>query len=128
MLLLPSFHQIVFFKRFYTITEVIKSFFRQRPWFLLTFNMIISHIFPKNFIEIPQVVQKIWKLFLSVLNSAWLNSKYCLSSNIWESSKDIITLQKSLFFHTFLCDSSFFSVAKEWKQFRQKKLSWSYFS
>ena len=29
------------------------------PWFFVTFNIIISHIFPENFIEIPQVVQKI---------------------------------------------------------------------
>ena len=27
--------------------------------FFVTFNIIISHIFPENFIEIPQVVQKI---------------------------------------------------------------------
>ena len=24
-------------------------------WFFVTFNVIISHIFPENFIEIPQV-------------------------------------------------------------------------
>ena len=28
-------------------------------WFFVTFNIIISHIFPENSIEIPQVVQKI---------------------------------------------------------------------
>ena len=32
---------------------------RVRPWFLVSFNIIISHIFPENFIEITQVVQKI---------------------------------------------------------------------
>ena len=32
-----------------------------------TFNITISHIFPENFIDIPQAVQKIWKIFLSVL-------------------------------------------------------------
>ena len=31
---------------------------RIKPWFFVTFNIIISHIFPENFIEIPQVVQK----------------------------------------------------------------------
>ena len=36
-------------------------------WFFVTFNIIISHIFPENFIEIPQVVQKIWKISLSIL-------------------------------------------------------------
>ena len=29
------------------------------PWFFVTFNIILRHIFPKNFIEFAQVVQKI---------------------------------------------------------------------
>ena len=36
-------------------------------WFFVTLNIIISHIFPENFIEIPQVVQKICRLSLSIL-------------------------------------------------------------
>ena len=32
---------------------------RVKPWFSVTFSIILSHIFPENFIEIPQVVQKI---------------------------------------------------------------------
>ena len=32
---------------------------RVKPWFSVTFNIIISHTFPENFIEIPQVVQRI---------------------------------------------------------------------
>ena len=32
---------------------------RAKPWFFVTFNIIIRHIFPENFIEIPQFVQKI---------------------------------------------------------------------
>ena len=42
-------------------------------------------------------------------------------SNISVSSKGIIMLKKSLLTHTFWCDWSLFSVAKEWKQFRQQK-------
>ena len=38
-----------------------------KPCFFVTFNIIISHIFPENFIEIPQVVQKIWRISLSIL-------------------------------------------------------------
>ena len=38
-------------------------------WFFVTLNIIISHIFPENFIEIPQVVQKIWRLSLTKLAS-----------------------------------------------------------
>ena len=30
-----------------------------KPWFFVTFNMILRHIFPENFIEFRQVVQKI---------------------------------------------------------------------
>ena len=33
-------------------------------------------------------------------------------------------LQKSLFSNTCLCNSSFFSIAKKWLQFRQPKSSW----
>ena len=40
---------------------------RVKRCFFGTFNIIISHIFPENFIEIPQVDQKIWGIFLSIL-------------------------------------------------------------
>ena len=36
-------------------------------WFFVTFNIIIRQIFPENLIEVPQVVQKIWRLSLSIL-------------------------------------------------------------
>ena len=36
-----------------------KMYLLKRPWFFVTFDIIISHIFPENFIEILQVVQKI---------------------------------------------------------------------
>ena len=39
---------------------------RMKPWFFVTFNISISHIFPKNFIQIPQVVQKIWRFSPSI--------------------------------------------------------------
>ena len=32
---------------------------RVKPWFFVTLIIIISHIFPENFIEITQVVPKI---------------------------------------------------------------------
>ena len=32
---------------------------RVKPWFFMTFNIIISHMFRENFIEIPEVFQKI---------------------------------------------------------------------
>ena len=41
----------------------------KRGWnpVFVTFNVTISHIFPENFIDIPEAVQKISKIFLSVL-------------------------------------------------------------
>ena len=44
-------------------------FFRKRmkPWLLLTFNIIVGHIFPENFIIIPEIVQKIWNFSSSIL-------------------------------------------------------------
>ena len=46
----------------------------------------------------------------------WLNSNTLLS---WEG---IITLQKSIFWHTFPCNSHLLSVPKEWRKSRQQKL------
>ena len=40
------------------------SKYRVKPWFFVTFNIIISHIFLENFIEIPLFVQKILRLSL----------------------------------------------------------------
>ena len=37
----------------------ISSKERMKPWLFVTFNFFKSYIFPENFIEIPQVVQKI---------------------------------------------------------------------
>ena len=39
--------------------ENVYSKERVKPCLFATFNIIISHIFPENFTEIPQVVQKI---------------------------------------------------------------------
>ena len=30
-----------------------------KPWFFVTFNITISHIFPENVIDIPQVIQRL---------------------------------------------------------------------
>ena len=39
---------------------------RVKSWFFVTFNIIQSHIFPENFVEIPQVVQKLWRISVSI--------------------------------------------------------------
>ena len=36
---------------------------RVKPCFFFYFDVIISHIFAENLIEIPQVVPKIWRIF-----------------------------------------------------------------
>ena len=42
-----------------------------KPCFIMTFNIILSHIFPENFIEIPHPVQKIWRLFSTIFWIFW---------------------------------------------------------
>ena len=48
-------------------SKSVSSKERVKPWFFVTFNIILRHIFPENFIEFPQVVQKIWRNSLSIL-------------------------------------------------------------
>ena len=50
-----------FFQRF-VFQRKVKS------WFFVTFNIFLSHIFHGNFIEFPQVLQKIWKFSCSILS------------------------------------------------------------
>ena len=40
---------------------------RVKPWFFVTFDIIIKHIFPENLIEISQVVWKIRRFSSSIL-------------------------------------------------------------
>ena len=48
-------------------SKIVSSKQKVKPWFFVTFKIIIRHIFPENFIEIPQVVQKLWRISLSIL-------------------------------------------------------------
>ena len=51
-------------------------------------------------------------------NNKWYYIRFLIliNSNILVPLQRIITLQKSLFSHTFLCDSSLLFVLKEWRQ------------
>ena len=40
---------------------------RVKPRILVVYNIIITYIFPENFIEITQIVQKIWIFSSSIL-------------------------------------------------------------
>ena len=50
-----------------SFSKNVSSKERLKRWFFVTFNIIIGHIFPKNFIEIPQGFQKTWNISLSTL-------------------------------------------------------------
>ena len=54
-------------------------------------------------------------------NGALSDFLHWLISNNLVTSVDMITLQKYLFSHFFLCDSDLFFVLKEWRQFKQQK-------
>ena len=47
-----KFHLSCGFFKNVSANEIVNS------WFFVTLNIIISHIFPENFIEIPQVAQE----------------------------------------------------------------------
>ena len=48
-------------------SKSVSSKDREKPWFFVTFDIILRHIFPENFSEFPQVVQNIWRNSLSIL-------------------------------------------------------------
>ena len=48
-------------------SKTVYSKERMKPWFFSAFNITLRHIFPKKFIEFPEVVQKIWTVSLSIL-------------------------------------------------------------
>ena len=66
-----------------------KSIFWREGQILIfvTFNIIISHIFPENFIKIPQVVQKIWRFLLEI----WRGSQIYLPLPARPHQKKLVT-------------------------------------
>ena len=64
---------------------------REKPWFFVTFNIILRLIFPQNFIRFSQVVQKIWRNSLSIYSLLiFINFHQCFGFF------DITYLQKKL--------------------------------
>ena len=65
---IKSIKKIAFDKKIHSshiyIDELTPLWFFQKKF--VTFNIIISQIFPENFIESPQLIQKIWNFFLSI--------------------------------------------------------------
>ena len=68
-------------------SKTVSSKERVKHCFFVTFNIIIRHVFPENFIEIPQVVQKIWRISLSAKSFfnkvAALRSAPLLKKRLW---------------------------------------------
>ena len=66
---------------------------------LLTFNAIISHFFLKNFIEIPQVVQNIWRFSPTKLS---IFIDYLLTLACYKETNDVtIYVSRCHHFFTF---------------------------
>ena len=55
----------------------VSSIERVKAWFFVTFNIILGYIFPENFLEFPQVVQKILR------NSQWILANFHQFSSIF---------------------------------------------
>ena len=65
--------------------------FLEKGWtstFLWHFNIIVSYIFPENFIEILQVVQKIWR-FSSSLSTIFVNYLDFLTFSRYKNTNDV---------------------------------------
>ena len=57
------------------------------------FNIIISHIFPENFIEVLQVVQKICRFFSPIL-TALINFLDFLTFPCFKETTDVVILKE----------------------------------
>ena len=65
---------------------------RVKPYRFAIFNIIISHIFPENFIEIAQVVQNICRFSLSIL-TVFINFWVILIFPCYKENNDASTKQ-----------------------------------
>ena len=74
------------------ISKTVPSRDRLKPWFFVTFNIIISLIFPENFIEISQVFQKIWRFSPSIL-TIFINFSDFLIFPCYKETNDVNILQ-----------------------------------
>ena len=82
----------------------VSSIKRVKPCFFVTFDIILKHIFPENFIEFPLVVQKIWRSSLSIL-AIFINFSQFFGFF------DIALLQRNYWRHPITDDVSIFSVS-----------------
>ena len=82
---------------------------RLKPCFFVTFNIIIGCIFLENFIEIPHVVQKIWKFPPSML-TIFIDFFRFLAFHCYKETNDVSKKQTmSTFFHFQLTSNKLFN-------------------
>ena len=82
---------------------------RVEAWLFLTFNIIITDIFPENFIDIPQIVQKMWRLYLPIL-------AIFLNLHIFFGFFDIFLSQRNWWRQLITDDVGIFSLSTCFKQ------------
>ena len=86
-----------------TTMVFLKMYLLKTGWdpTFLWLNIIISHIFPENFIYIPHVVQKIWRLSLSLsILAIFIDFLNFLLFPSYKETNDISLWQiMSAFFH-----------------------------
>ena len=74
-----------------SFSKNVSSRERVKPWFFVTFNIMLSQIVLENFIEIPQVVQEI--RFSSSVLFIFINFSDFLTFPCYNETNDVSMLQ-----------------------------------
>ena len=87
-----------------SFSKTVSSKERMRPWIFATVNIIISHIFPENLIETSRVLQKLWRVSLSIL-------AIFINFHRFSGFFDISLLQRNYWCHLITDDVSTFTLS-----------------
>ena len=63
------------------------AFPKLKLWFFVTFDVVLSQIFPENFIDIPQVGPKIWRLSFNVSYFQLFSSTFWIFWHLFVTKK-----------------------------------------
>ena len=72
-----------------SFSKNVSSSGRVKPWFFVPFNIIISHIISENFVEIPHVTQKIWRISPLIL-TIFINFSDFFTFSCYKETNDVI--------------------------------------
>ena len=61
---------------------------RVKLWFSVAFNIIMSYVFPENFLETPQVVQKIRRFSSSIASTILIHFSDFLTFPCYKETND----------------------------------------